>query len=312
MWRYEKGKLPRWDASPRTATRIDGHLADPDNAAKEEILEQRLNREVEEPVNQFLFRVDQPDFQATGEQRRHLTRYVTLLFLRSDARKKASGHTQQVMRHAMNIFLDNDLQVLNVSAKWSLDGLLSGRLQGLVTRADVIRAAKKYALDTDPTVEAKKSYVCMIESALETVDETLMTGMWNYMTTTPDIPFVISDAPVVTWQRNAKGFISYGAGFQRADVEVLMPVSPILCLHILPNVQRTREVLRPSVDDVNAAEAAMSSRYCYTNVNSSAVDRVVQEYSGMAELGVKSFTVWHRNYDNAFYELFMGQKDNSI
>ena len=49
----------------------------------------------------------------------------------------------------------------------------------------------------------------------------------------------------------------------------------------------------------------MSTRYCYTNVNSVAADRVVQEYAGDAELGVKSFTVWHRNYEQPFYELFM-------
>ena len=182
LWRYEKGKAPRWDASPRTATRIDGHLADPDNEAKEEILEQRLNREIEEPVNQLLFQLGQPGFLATDEQRRRLTFYVTLLFLRSDARKKASGHTQEVMRHAMNKFLANDLQVFNVSAKWSIDLLLSGKMQGgLVTRADVINAARKYVLDTDPTVEAKKSYVRLIEAAMETVDDTLLTGQWDYL-----------------------------------------------------------------------------------------------------------------------------------
>ena len=56
---------------------------------------------------------------------------------------------------------------------------------------------------------------------------------------------------------------------------------------------------------INAAEAAMSTQYCFTNVKSDVVDRVVQEYAGKAELGVNSFTVWHRNYDNAFYDLFM-------
>jgi hypothetical protein len=73
MWKYEKGKTPRWDASPRTATRIDGHLADPENAAKEEILERRLNREFEQPVNKFLFRIADPGFQVTDEQRRQVS-----------------------------------------------------------------------------------------------------------------------------------------------------------------------------------------------------------------------------------------------
>jgi Protein of unknown function (DUF4238) len=203
-------------------------------------------------------------------------------------------------------FLANDLQVFNVSAKWSIDLLLSGKIrEGLVSRADVAKAARKYVLDADHTLEAKKSYVRVIEAAMENVDEILLTGQWIYLRTTPDNPYVISDAPVVTWQRNVEDLISYGAGFHRTDVEVFMPVSPTLCLHILPNVKRTRPITDPSADDINAGEAAMSTRYCYTNVNSPAVDRIVQEYAGQAELGVKSFTVWHRNYDNAFYDLFM-------
>lgn len=129
MWRYEKGKPPRWNASPKTATRIDGHLADPDNAANEEILERRLAQEFEEPVNQFLFRIGQTGFQASDKQRRQLTFYVTLLFLRSAARKKASGHTQEVMRHAMEKFLANDLQLFNVAAKGSIDLLLRGKMR---------------------------------------------------------------------------------------------------------------------------------------------------------------------------------------
>jgi hypothetical protein len=306
MWRYEKGKPPRWDASPRTATRIDGHLADPDNAAKEEILERRLGREFEEPVNKFLFRIRDPNFRVTDEQRHQLAFYVTLLFLRSDARKRASGHTQEVMRQAMNKFLANELQVFNVSAKWSMDLLLSGKMRaGFVSRTDVVKAAHKYVLDADPTIEAKKSYVRMIEAAMVSADEKLLTGQWDYLATTADRPFVISEAPVVTWQRNANGLISRGVGFHKPDVEVFMPVSPTLCLHILPNVPRTRAVIRPSVDDINATQASMSTRYCYTNVNSPEVDRVVQEYAGSAELGLKSFTVWHRNYDDAFYNLFM-------
>lgn len=185
--------------------------------------------------------------------------------------------------------------------------LLSGKMRGrLVTRADVVKAARKYVLDSDPTVEARKSYVRLIEAAMESADERLLTGQWDHLASTADKPFVISDAPVVTWKRNAEGSISHGVGFHRPDVEVFMPVSPTLCLHILPNVPRTRPVARPSVDEINGAQASMSTRYCYTNVNCPAVDRVVQEYAGSAELGVKSFTVWHRNYDNAFYDLFMG------
>ena len=54
LWRYEKGRPPYKKASPRTATRINRHFSDPDDATKESEIEKRLNREFEEPVNKFL------------------------------------------------------------------------------------------------------------------------------------------------------------------------------------------------------------------------------------------------------------------
>ena len=100
----------------------------------------------------------------------------------------------------MKKFLANDVQVLNVRAKWSIDAHLSGKMQrSLFSHADVVKALRKYVLDTDPTLEAKKSYVSLIERSMEKVDDTLLTGQWNCVRTTPDNPFLISDAPVVTW-----------------------------------------------------------------------------------------------------------------
>jgi hypothetical protein len=49
---------------------------------------------------------------------------------------------------------------------------------------------------------------------------------WQIMRTTPDKPFIISDSPVVTWQRDASGKAYHGGGFERENVEVLLPVSP--------------------------------------------------------------------------------------
>ncbi|MGC9197811.1 MAG: hypothetical protein ACP5E5_02600 [Acidobacteriaceae bacterium] len=203
----------------------------------------------------------------------------------------------------MDRFLDNREQVLTVSAKWSMDRVLSRRMPGgLITPAMVAEVVRKHVLDRDPTAAAKESYVRQIEAAMDTVDEKLLRGQWNYLTTTPDNPFVILDAPVVMWQRRANGLVSFGVGFHREDVEVFLPVSPTLCQHILPDVQRTRPAAVPIVDEVNAAEASLSTQYCYTNVNCPAVDRVVQKYAGTAEMGLRSFTVWHRNYDDTFYD----------
>src|SRR5271157_5845302 len=95
LWRYEKGRAPYWKASPESATRIDGHFSDPRDAEKEAALEAQLAREYEEPVNQFLFRLGDSSLLLTDVYRAQLTRYVTLLFNRSEARRAATRHQQE-------------------------------------------------------------------------------------------------------------------------------------------------------------------------------------------------------------------------
>ena len=267
LWRYQKDRPPYCKASPRTATRIDRHLTDPEDSAKEAELEARLNREFEEPVNSFLFEISESGFQPTDARRRLLTFYVTLLFMRSEARRKASTHMQKVADHALKLFLENESQVQTVAAKWSMDLLLSGRLRhGLVTREQVIANARAYAAEVSPEVRAQQSYVRTIEDAMSNIDEKLLAGEWNYVRTIPTDPYIISDAPVVTWERMSNGQFSYGMGFRRANVEVLLPISPLVCLHIQPHVERARPSLKPSVREVNAAQAAFAGRFCFSNI----------------------------------------------
>ena len=306
LWRYEKDRPPYWKASPRTATRIDGHFSHPEVAAKEAELETRLNREFEEPVNSFLFEIGDLDFVPTDGRRRQLTFYVTLLFNRSKARRKASTHLQRVSEHALRLFLENESQVQTVAAKWSMDLLLGDLVKhGLVTRELVIASARACAAKFPTEVKAQKSYLNTIEEAMSHIDDKLLAGEWNYVRTTPTNPFIISDAPVVTWERASNGDLSYGMGFHRANVEVLLPISPLVCLHIQPDVERTMPSVRPSVSEVNAAQAAFAARFCFSNVESTVIDRIVQENLGKAELGVKGFTVWHKNYETAMFDILM-------
>jgi len=306
LWRYEMSRTPYAKASPKTATRIDGHFWHPDNPSKERELETRLNDEFENPVNRFLFEVAQPGYVGTALHRKQLTLYVTLLFLRSEARRKASGHNLEVARMAVEKFLGNERQLQTVAAKWSIDLLLSGKLRsGLVTPDDVIRGTRLVQADTILAEDIRRSYVRTVEDAMQEADERLLTGQWNFLRTVPDNPFVISDAPVVTWERLVDGTISYGLGFHRPNVEVFLPISPLVCLHILPNVERTRQVVSASVPEINAAQAAFASRYCFTDRNIPELDQALQPVFGMAELGVKSFTVWHRNYDESIYAILM-------
>src|SRR5579863_5042899 len=105
-----------------------------------------------------------------------------------------------------------------------------------------------------------------IEKMMSELDRELFSGKWNDIRTVLTDPFIISDAPVVTWQRMHNGALSYGLGFHRADVEVLLPISPVVCLHILPDVERSRVARRPTVREVNAAQAAFAARSCFSNI----------------------------------------------
>ena len=55
LWKYSKGKPPYPNVSPKTATRIDGFFANPNDATTETAIETKLAAEVEDPVtNSFL------------------------------------------------------------------------------------------------------------------------------------------------------------------------------------------------------------------------------------------------------------------
>jgi hypothetical protein len=304
LWRYEKNRAPTPNASPKSATRVPKHFSHPDDASKEAQIERRLNDEFETPVNKFLFKITHPGFVATTDQRRQLAFYVTLLFMRSEARRKASAHTQEIIRKSIDSFLANGDQILTVATCWNITLINQGH-RPLITVSQVIQWAREARQQTTLRMQEQRSYLNLIEGNMQTVDEPLMRGEWRYLRTIPDRPFVISDAPVATWVRSERDTLSYGQGFHRANVEVFLPVSSETCLHILPDVERTRSVMQPSVEDINAAQSAFATRYCFTNINSQEIDRILQGSFGKAEIGTRSFTLWHRNYTDTYYELLL-------
>ena len=306
LWRYEKGRSPFPRVSPRTATRIEGHFSHPDDVGKEQELETRLNREFEDPVNNFLFEITDPNFRPTDKRRRQLTFYVTLLFMRSEARRKASDYVPDILERACELFTENESQVLTVVGKWTLD--IGGPL---LTTEQVVKFARDLAQKSRETRDPQRGYLGMIENAMSHLDEKIFGGEWKYIRTDPSDPFVISDAPVITWNRMSDGSLSYGGGFHRPDVEVILPVSPVVCLHIQPCVERSIQCHRPTVNEVNAAQAAFATRACFSNVNSQKINHAFQDNFGKGEIGVKTFTLWHR-VDTVIYEYRMARDGRSF
>jgi hypothetical protein len=303
LWRYEKDRPPRGDASPRSATRIDHHFNHPDIAGKEEELETRLNQEFENPVNRFLFQDGIEDHLRIDENRRQLTQYVTLLFHRSKARRDMTEYLHHVTVEAVDQFCANEQHVLTVATNWNANLILSGRRRQAVVTSDMVKNAARRLIKTyDTERRRQESYAESVERAMTYIDDRMYDGKWSLVKGSIDKPFIISDTPVVTWERLSTGSFRYGIGFHEPNIEAMLPISPLCCLHILPKVLRNLPTQPPSSGEVNAAQAEFSGKFCYTNIPSNWVDQIVQQNFGKAQLGVAAFTVGHRNYEKLVYE----------
>ena len=306
LWRYEKSRAPYPKASPDTATRVQGHFADPSDADIEAAIERRLAYEIEDPVNQFIARFCDPAFEMTEAQQQKMTRYVTLLFNRSVARKNATGHLLDIRNSALNSFLSNETQLATVAAHWNIDAFFKGLNFGrLLSEEDVRKSARLYLVASPSGREAQEWYAQGTLRAIAGFDEALFGGEWRLLLAPPGEVFMLSDAPVVTWQRLPSGQLNHGVGFHALNVEVFLPVSPATCLHILPRVQRTRPVLPPTVTEVNTAQASFAHSACFADRDRREMDEIVQRHISSVKLGENAFTVFHRDYDNSIYDILM-------
>jgi len=266
-----------------------------------------LAQEVEDPVNAFLADFADTNWTMTEAQRRQMTRYVSLLFQRSRARRSAGGHIQEIKAHALRKFLSNDTQLITVAAHWGIKAHFVGHRFPLITREYVAKKAQAMLADVMSPFSQQEAFVGFIARAITMLDEPMFRGEWGVIRTSADKAFILSDAPVVTWARSKGGRPSYGLGFHTQDIEVALPISPLACLHILPAVGRTRQPLEPTIDEINIAEASFAHEACFANQNRKGIDGIVQNHASSVRLGLNAFTIWHRNYDNIFYDVLMQQ-----
>ncbi|WP_263417867.1 DUF4238 domain-containing protein [Terriglobus albidus] len=308
LWRYTKDRPPYHKQSPKSATRYHGHFVDPLDPAGEAQTEVRLATEYEHPVNQFVHLLGDPSFLATDEQRKQLTQYVTLLFLRSKARREGTKHLQAVKRHALKLFVENESQLLTIATSWNIDLICRGiPLPKPFTAKEVATETLRRFGDLAEPDAHQKQYLVGLRNGMVNLDEPMYQGDWRLVRTSPDKPFIISDSPVVTWQRDAQGTLYHGGGFWRRNIEVFLPVSPTTCLHILPNVERTLVPLEPTVDEINIAQAAFAYKECFANIGKDDIDVLVKKFISTSRIGENVFTVWHRDYSSAIYDALVSR-----
>jgi len=155
--------------------------------------------------------------------------------------------------------------------------------------------------------QLQHDYSGAVERMMAKLDEQMANGVWGVVRAEPDNPFVIGDAPVVTWERTDQNMLIYGLGFRRPNVEVILPVSPTACLHVLPAVGRTRQPTVPSTQDVNIAQASFATHHCFTNIRSDSLDAALQPNFGRVRLGINAFSIRHRDYSNSMFDLLMNR-----
>jgi hypothetical protein len=307
LWRYTKGRPPYPRASPKTATRVDGYFAVASDADLESRLETRLACEIEDPVNAFLAEFSDQGLILTEAQLQQMTRYISLLFHRCRSRRSAGSHLQEVKTYALQKFLSNERQLATVAAHWGINACLRGLMLPLITSEDVANAAGRMLASFSLPSSQQEGFVSGLVGVFSAVDQPMLRGDWSVVRTTANDPFILSDAPVVTWERLEGGTLSYGLGFHRPNVEVLLPVSPTACLHILPVVNRSRPSIPPSVHEINSGQASFAYEACFANQSKQEIDDIVQKCAGNVQFGRNAFMLWHQNYDNLIFDILMNQ-----
>ncbi len=309
LWQYQKGLPPWWKASPGRATAWDGHFAEPANAAKEEQIELRLKQEFEDPVNEFIEMIGYRTFFLDSRRIRLLTGYIQILFTRSVGRQAASTVHAKTKIDAFRALLVDDEKLSELAARYTMEAIRLGLpITDVVMKEQVIAVIEKQIAEHSGPDEAQRDYLQAVEKMMVCQDEGMLNGQWGIMTTDAALPFVIGDAPVVTMERTEDNRLYFGIGFARPNVEVFLPVSPTACIHVLPLVTRTRQVQPPSVTEVNMAQAAFVTKYCFGNINSPEIDAVLQPQFETVLLGITGFNTHHIDHNQVLFDILMGRR----
>jgi hypothetical protein len=298
LWRYEKNRRVQLQKSLRSATAHNGHFAHPYYPQKEAELEHRLNIEVEQPVNKFLADLKYRVFDIDAGRRAQLARYITVQFHRSVHRKSLKHEHRALKIEALKVVAADKNQVAAIAERHS------------VTPEEAIDALKRIISSHSTDEQSQREYFEMVENMMVYRDEALIAGEWERVYTEANDPFVIGDAPIVTWNR-VNDIPLPGVGFGTVDVEVLFPIAPTACLHIMPRVQRTRRVRKPTVREINEAQAAFATQYCFSNIKSDELDVVLQPKFGTLRMGVNGFNIVGFNVNRNMFECLVNASGNA-
>lgn len=259
-------------------------------------------------MNDFMDEICDPGLILTDERKLALTRYIFMLFQRSRARRSSQGPMAAVGASAFTAFLNDSKQLATVAAHLNMEALAQRRRfsEGLITPEHVAKRVKNMMRLHNTPDALQRSYVEGIKNQMSHVDPLLRASEWRWVRTTPNDPFMLSDSAVITFARAADGKLNYGMGFHEPNVEVALPMSPTVCLHLLPAVANRRPAQSPITREINWGQAGYAFEHCCCNADFAHLDTIMQENGGEFEMGTKTYTLPHENYDNHVCDILMG------
>ena len=293
LCRYRKGLPPRRDAAPKMASRISGYFSHSDNSANEIITEQRLNAEVESPVHAFLPQLASGKLNFDEDVRAKLARYVVLLFSRSRTRKQGMVVTQTLRRRLLTEGKACEICMQTAATSWNLQVYFSsGRSPELFTARDIRAIVNATLFESETKADRQNGFANWIGHLLDakTDDTRLANGRWFLLRTSEQEPFLLSDSPVISCSRISGGLLSWGEGFNKPTVEVILPISPTRCLHMLPS-QNAQDWNPPTTEEVNTLEAQFIYESGYADRYTSHLESLVNTHAGTAKIGENCYKI---------------------
>jgi hypothetical protein len=307
LWCYKRGSRPRSGRSPKSETRLAGYFSNPSDPKFEEIVETKLNDEIENPVHRFLPRLAEPSFEFSDEQREQMTRYVVSLFSRCQARQKATKVSQNIISKALLDFLNDDIAVATIAAHWGVTHYLETG-QSMLIPPHLVKASVQRTFDEHQTEASRQGmFAQMVSNSIAYLDNAILEGCWELIRASGDEFFILSDTPVITWVRMGDGSRSFGFGFHQPNVEVYLPLAPSTCLQILPNVLRTAPLISPTTKEINEAQILFMHSSVYGDRESIEIDVAVQEKGGTQRIGETCFILPDQEkYSRMLVDQFLG------
>src|SRR5581483_3568281 len=196
-------------------------------------------------------------------------RYVANLFHRSHQRRKASQIIREETDQAAKQLVSDPKLLRQLAAAFSFK---LGAPVSLDSLAESTLGAAESDLEKD-----KSGFLEGMAEHEETLVSMLRGRPYGFLIAPEGSQFVLSDTCVLTRQILGNQVI-LGAGFDKPETHVLLPISPKTCLQIgLAHVQR--HTLRPDeVHSINADSIRLMHRWVYLSTEASTTENMVNGF----------------------------------